>query len=94
MSKIGMEALVKFGYFLCYQILIFTYVNIYFIGKHARTLHKVHIKKPLQSLELVHSDVCGHMPTNLLRGELFFVLLIDYATHKVWTYLGLANMMP
>ena len=42
--------------------------------------------KDRQSLELIHSDVCGPMPTRSLGGAQYFVTFIDDATCKVWVY--------
>ena len=38
-------------------------------------------KRPL---ELVHSDLCGNMPTESLGGSKFFITFIDDFTRKVW----------
>ena len=40
-------------------------------------------KRPL---ELVHSDLCGKMPTESLGGSNFFITFIDDFTRKVWIY--------
>ena len=37
-------------------------------------------------LDLVHSDLCGPMPTPSLSGYLYYVLFIDYFSHKAWIY--------
>ena len=42
--------------------------------------------KDRQPLELIHSDVCGPMPTRSLGGAQYFVTFIDDATRKVWVY--------
>ena len=46
----------------------------------------VPFEKERQSLELIHSDVCGPMPTRSLGGSQYFVTFIDDATCKVWVY--------
>jgi transposase InsO family protein len=37
-------------------------------------------------LELVHSDVCGPMPSNSLSGYVYYVSFIDDYSHKTWVY--------
>ena len=40
-----------------------------------------------ESLSLVHSDVCGPLPTMSLGGASYFVTFIDdYSSRKVWVY--------
>jgi hypothetical protein len=38
-------------------------------------------------LELIHTYVCGPMTISFLRGYLYYVLLIDDHTWKIWIYL-------
>ena len=40
-----------------------------------------------QSLELVHTDICGLMPERSLGGSRYFIRFIDDCTRKVWAYL-------
>ena len=35
-------------------------------------------------LELIHSDVCGHMPSTYLSGYLYYVTFIDDYSRKTW----------
>jgi hypothetical protein len=37
-------------------------------------------------LDLVHSDVCGPMPSSSLNGCLYYVILIDDYSRKCWRY--------
>ena len=37
-------------------------------------------------LEIVHSDLCGPMPTPSLSGKLYFLTFIDNFSRKVWVY--------
>ncbi len=37
-------------------------------------------------LELVHSDVCGPMPSTTLSGYVYYVTIIDDYSHKTWIY--------
>jgi hypothetical protein len=53
------------------------------------------IKKPFPSsenrskeiLDLIHSDVCSHIPVNYLGGSLYYVTFIDDFSRKTWMYL-------
>ena len=54
--------------------------------KQTRTSRNVSFEKERQPLELIHSDVCGPMPTRSLGGAQYFVTFIDDATCKVWVY--------
>jgi transposase InsO family protein len=38
------------------------------------------------NLELVHSDVCGPMPSTSLRGYVYYVSFIDDYSRKTWVY--------
>ena len=55
-------------------------------GKQTRSSRVVSFGKDRQPLELVHSDVCGPMPTWSLGGASYFITFIDDATRKVWVY--------
>ena len=55
-------------------------------GKQTHQSRNVSFEKERQPLELVHSDVCGPMPTRSLGGSQYFVTFIDDATRKVWVY--------
>ena len=54
--------------------------------KQTRMSRNISFDKDRQPLELIHSDVCGPMPTRYLGGAQHFVTFIDDATHKVWVY--------
>ena len=43
-------------------------------------------QKRCEPLELVHSDVCGPMPTISLGGANYFVTFIDDFSQNVWAY--------
>ena len=73
-SRSGMESLTRFGYLPVLPYSDFPCCEFCDYGKHAKSSYKSLDKKQLQPLELVHSDVCGPMPTRLLGGGLYFSL--------------------
>ena len=86
MSKKGMETLSRSGYLpsLCFNEFPFCEHCMY--GKQTQSSRVVSFEKDRQPLELVHSDVCGPMPTRSLGGTSYFVTFIDDATCKVWIF--------
>jgi hypothetical protein len=38
-------------------------------------------------LELIHSDVCGPIPSTSLSGYVYYISFIDDYSHKTWVYL-------
>jgi hypothetical protein len=38
-------------------------------------------------LELIHSYVCGPMPSSSISGYVYYVSFIDDYSHKTWVYL-------
>jgi transposase InsO family protein len=53
-----------------------------------------HVKKPFPSsdskakgaLDIIHSNVCGPMPTTSLSGYVYYVSFIDDFSRKTWIY--------
>jgi hypothetical protein len=43
--------------------------------------------KSKRVLDIMHSDVCGLMSTNSLRGYVYYVSFVDDYSHKIWIYL-------
>jgi transposase InsO family protein len=37
-------------------------------------------------LELIHSDMCGPMPSSSISGYVYYVYFIDDYSHKTWVY--------
>ena len=57
-------------------------------GKSSRQRFKGHTEKRSSNiLELIHTDVCGPIPTNSIGGEKYFVTFIDDYSHLTVTYL-------
>ena len=52
----------------------------------AMNSHSTISKKRSESLELVHNDMCGPMPTISMGGTSYFVTFIDDFSQKVWAY--------
>ena len=44
-------------------------------------------RRSVETLSLVHSDVCGKMSTHSLSGGEYFVTFIDDQTRYVWVYI-------
>ena len=62
LSRLGYLPLLNFSYFFVCEHCIY--------GKHARSAHKRNLnKKKSEPLDLVHSDMCGPMPVQLMGGH-------------------------
>ena len=86
MSKARMQVLSWFGYILDLNFSDFLVCEHFLYGKQAVNSHSLVSKKQCEPLELVHSDVCGPMPTVSLGGANYFVTFIDDFSRKVWAY--------
>ena len=61
--------------------------NVYIFGKKHRESFPVRkIKITSAPLEIVHSNLCGPMQTNSIRGYSYFMTFIDDYTRKTWVY--------
>jgi hypothetical protein len=56
------------------------------VGKHKRTSFSQSSTQAKQHLELVHTDLCGPMPTNSIGGSIYFLTFIDEFSMKIWIY--------
>ena len=56
-------------------------------GKSSRaSFRRDPVKRTKARLKLVHSDVCGPMSTESLKGSKFFLLFIDDYSKRTWCY--------
>ena len=54
-------------------------------GKHHRTsFHKKSAFRAIESLELIHMDICGPISPPTLGGNRYFLLLIDDFSRLIW----------
>ena len=56
------------------------------MGKQNRLPFYNAIRRATKPLELVHTDICGPMPTESIGGKRYFLLFVDDATRYVWCY--------
>ena len=56
------------------------------LGKFAKASFPRSDTRSKGVLDLVHSDVCGPMPTKSLRGYEYYVTFIDDFSRKTWIY--------
>ena len=87
MSRTGMETLSRSGYLPALSFSDFSVCEHCQYGKQTKSVHRnSNSDSSTQPLDLVHTDVCGPMPTRSLGGAVYFVTFIDDATRKVWVY--------
>jgi transposase InsO family protein len=55
-------------------------------GKNIKSPFPNSVSKAKGVLELIHSDVCGPMPSNSLSGYVYYVSFIDDYSRKTWVY--------
>ena len=53
-------------------------------GKQSWVRFPSRVTRPNGILELVHSDVFGHVSVPSLGGSLYYVSFIDYFSRKTW----------
>ncbi|MCO5572532.1 hypothetical protein L7F22_026287 [Adiantum nelumboides] len=86
MSKKGMETLSRLGYLPSLSFFDFPFCERCQYGKQARA-HCTHsFDKERKPLELVHSNLCGPMPSKYHGGASYYVTFIDDATRHVSIY--------
>ena len=86
MSKKGMEILSCFGYFLGFSFQNFEFCEHCVYGKQTQESHRKRGNHQDKWLALVHSDLCGPMPSLSLRGAMYLANFIDEYSCKVWIY--------
>ena len=86
MSKKGMEILSRFGYLPSFSFQDFEFCEHCVYGKQTQESHLQRGNRKDQRLALVHSDLCGPMPSLSLGGASYFVMFIDDYSRKVWVY--------
>ena len=77
MSKKGMEILSRSGYLPGFSFHDFEFCEHCVYGKQTQTSHKLKGNCREQWLALVHSDLCGPMPSLSLGGAAYFCTFID-----------------
>jgi hypothetical protein len=55
-------------------------------GRTSRTRFRRRDSKTEGVLELIHSDVCGPMPSSSISGYVYYVSFIDDYSRKTWIY--------
>ena len=63
MSQNQMKSLCRLGYVPSLSFFYFEFCEHCLYGKQSKSAHKQQAKKELNKLDLVHSDVCGPIPT-------------------------------
>ena len=86
MSHNGMRVLSCFGYVPGFYFSDFAICEHCLYGKQTQSPHKRGSTPKSEPLVLVHSDVCGPMPTLSMGGASYFVTFIDDFSRKVWAY--------
>ena len=56
------------------------------LGKNTKNPFQTSTRKSNNVLELVHSNLCGHMFVPSLGGFLYYILFIDDFSKKAWIY--------
>lgn len=56
-------------------------------GKQTQAKFKSKEHSSTKPLELIHTDLCGPMRTKGLKGEEYFMLLVDDYSRMTWMYL-------
>ena len=55
-------------------------------GKNVRKPFPSSDSKTKGILEMIHSDVCGPMPTTSLNGYVYYITFVDDYSRKTWIY--------
>ena len=81
-----MKTLSHLGYVLGFNCLDISIREHCLYCKQSTSLNKRGSLRKANSLQLVHSDVCGPMPIVSMGGAQYFVTFIDDFSQKVWVY--------
>ena len=87
LSQKGMKILSRSCYILDFNFFDFSVCEHCLFGKQTLSAHKRSGKRKSQILDLVHSDVCGPMPTMSLGGASYFATFIDVITQERCGYI-------
>ena len=85
MSQAELDQLMVVGYIPKLQAKTDFYEHCRY-GKQTRSLHSLHYETVRNSLELIHSNICGPMPERSLGGSRYVITFVDDCTRKVWAY--------
>ena len=85
MSQAGLDRLMAVGYIPKLQAKM-DFCEHCRYGKWTGSPNSLHYETVRQTLELVHTDICGPMPERSLGGFQYIITLVDDCTRKVWAY--------
>ena len=57
-----------------------------FDKQHRDEFHVVKDRKQRDTIELVHTDLCGPIQTRFLGGAYYFLIFVDAFTRFTWVY--------
>jgi transposase InsO family protein len=61
--------------------------DVCILGKHSKQPFHDSTSKACRKLELIHSDLCGHMLVPSTNGNRYIMIIIDDYTRMCWVYL-------
>ena len=81
-----MKVVINSSYIPSLNFLDFILCEHCLYGKQTMLSHSHGHSQRSESLDLMHSNVCGHMLTISLGGAQYFVLFIVDYSRKIWAY--------